>query len=80
MSTLIVYGFLAYLLIPRMPSLFWKWVVGISALVIILFVGFSRIFQGGHYLTDAIGGYALGLAWAGLVYLIIENIGRRRKV
>jgi undecaprenyl-diphosphatase len=48
--------------------------------LIILFVGLSRVFQGGHYLTDAIGGYALGLAWAGLVYLIIENIGGRRKV
>ncbi|MGE5377573.1 MAG: phosphatase PAP2 family protein [Bacteroidota bacterium] len=80
MSTLIVYGFLAYLLIPRMPSLFWKWVVGIAALATILFVGLSRVFQGGHYLTDAIGGYALGLAWAGLVFLVIENVFQRRKV
>lgn len=80
MSSLIVYGFLAYLLIPRMPSLFWKWVVGIAALITILFVGLSRVFQGGHYLTDAIGGYALGMAWAGLVFLIIENVFQRRKV
>ena len=80
MSALICYGFLAYLLIPRMPSLFWKWAVGITALIIILFIGFSRVFQGGHYLTDAIGGYALGLAWAGLVYLVIENVFQRRKV
>ncbi len=28
MSALICYGFLAYLLIPKMPSRFWKWVVG----------------------------------------------------
>jgi len=79
MSTLIVYGFLAYLLIPRMPSLFWKWVVGVVAGITILFVGFSRVFQGGHYLTDAVAGYALGLAWAGLVFLVIENVFQRRK-
>ena len=80
MSTVICFGFLAYLLVPRMPTLFWKWTVSIAAILIILFNGFSRMFHGGHYLTDVIGGYALGLAWASLVYLIIENISLKRKV
>jgi undecaprenyl-diphosphatase len=80
MSTVICFGFLAYLLVPRMPTLFWKWTVSIAAILIILFNGFSRMFHGGHYLTDVIGGYALGLAWASLVYLIIENISVKRKV
>jgi membrane-associated phospholipid phosphatase len=79
MSSLIVYGFLAYLLIPKMPSRFWKWAVGIVSVLIMLFVGFSRVFQGGHYLTDVIGGYAFGLAWAGLIYLLVENIFWKRK-
>ena len=74
MSALICYGFLAYLLVPKMPSLFWKWTVSIVALLIVLFDGFSRIFQGGHYLTDVLAGYALGIAWAGLVYTVIERI------
>jgi membrane-associated phospholipid phosphatase len=80
MSAIIVYGFLAYLLVPRMHSYFWKWTIIIVSALIILFIGFSRVFQGGHYLTDVLGGYALGLAWAGLVFLIIENIYWRRKV
>jgi membrane-associated phospholipid phosphatase len=80
MSSLIVYGFLAYILIPKMPSHFWKWAVGIAAVLIMLFIGFSRVFQGGHYLTDVIGGYAFGLAWAGLIYLLVENIFWKRKV
>jgi membrane-associated phospholipid phosphatase len=74
MSALICYGFLAYLLIPKMPSRFWRWTVGIAALLIVLFDGFSRVFQGGHYLTDVLAGYALGIAWAGLVYTGIEGI------
>jgi membrane-associated phospholipid phosphatase len=74
MSALICYGFLAYLLVPKMPSRFWKWVVGIAALSIVLFDGFSRVFQGNHYLTDVLAGYALGIAWAGLVYTVIERI------
>jgi len=80
MSALIVYGFVAYLLIPKMPSRFWKWTVAIASVFIMLFIGFSRVFQGGHYLTDVIGGYAFGLAWAGLIYLLMENIFWKRKV
>jgi len=80
MSALICYGFLAYLLVPKMPSRFWKWTMGIAALLIVLFDGFSRVFQGGHYLTDVLAGYALGLAWAGLVYTVIEGIFMKRKI
>lgn len=79
MSALICYGFLAYLLVPKMPSLFWKWAVAITALLIVLFDGFSRVFQGNHYLTDVLAGYALGIAWAGLVYTLIERIFMRKK-
>jgi undecaprenyl-diphosphatase len=74
LSSVICYGFLAYLLIPKMPSLFWKWVVALGALLIVAFIGYSRIFLGGHYLTDILAGYALGLAWAGLVFTLIERI------
>jgi undecaprenyl-diphosphatase len=80
MSAIIVYGFLAYLLVPKMPSRFWKWALVIAMTVIVLFDGFSRIFQGSHYLTDVLGGYALGLAWAALVYTVIEIIFIRKKV
>jgi undecaprenyl-diphosphatase len=79
MSALICYGFLAYLLVPKMPSRFWKWAVGIAILAIVLFDGFSRVFQGNHYLTDVLAGYALGLAWAVLVYTLIEIIFLRKK-
>ena len=77
MSAIICYGLLAYLLVPKMPSRFWKWALIIATLVIILFSGFSRIFEGSHYLTDVLSGYALGIAWAGLVYTLLENFFRK---
>jgi undecaprenyl-diphosphatase len=55
-----------------MSSVFWRWVVIISALVMIGFIGFSRIFTGGHYLTDILAGYAVGIAWFGAAYTLIE--------
>ena len=79
-SAILCYGLLAYLFVPKMPSLFWKWVVVIAALLTIAFIGFSRLFLGGHYLTDILAGYGLGLAWAGLVYTLIEKISMRRKI
>ena len=71
-TAVLCYGFLAYLFIPKMPSLFWKWVVAAAAIGTMAFIGFSRIYLGGHYLTDVIAGYALGLTWAGLVFTLIE--------
>ena len=79
LGTMICYGFLAYLLVPRMPSLFWKWTLSITLLLIVLFEGFSRIFHGNHYLTDVLAGYALGIAWLVLVGTIIESIFMRRR-
>jgi undecaprenyl-diphosphatase len=78
-TAVLAYGLLAYLLVPKMPSLFWKWVVVIAAILTMLYIGFSRLFLGGHYLTDLLAGYSLGIAWAGLVYTLIERVSMRRK-
>lgn len=74
MGTMIFYAFLAYLLVPRMPSLFWKWTLSIAILLLVIFEGFSRIFHGNHYLTDVLAGYALGLTWLVLVCTLMERL------
>jgi len=78
--TTVCYGLIAYLLVPKMPSLFWKFIVVAAALLIIGFVGFSRIFTGGHYLTDILAGYAVGIAWFGLAYTLIEMYFQERRI
>jgi membrane-associated phospholipid phosphatase len=78
-ATVTFYGLLAYLLIPKITSSFWKAVVVAGALLIIGFVGFSRIFTGGHYLTDILSGYAVGIAWSGAVYTLIELYFQKRR-
>jgi membrane-associated phospholipid phosphatase len=78
-SVVVFYGLMAYLLVPKMPSFFWKVVVIAAALLTIGFVGFSRIFTGGHYLTDILAGYAVGIAWSGLIYTVIEIYFQRRR-
>ena len=79
MGTMICYGFLAYLLVPKMPSLFWKWTLSLAILLIVLFEGFSRIFHGNHYLTDVVAGYALGMTWLVFVCTFMERIFMRSR-
>jgi membrane-associated phospholipid phosphatase len=76
-SAVLCFGLLAYLLAPKMPARLWQAAVIVAAMSIILFIGFSRIFVGDHYLTDVLAGYGLGIAWAGLVYTSIELISRK---
>jgi undecaprenyl-diphosphatase len=78
-SVVVFYGLLAYLLAPKMPSPFWKVGVVAAALLIIGFVGFSRVFTGGHYLTDVLSVYAVGIAWSGVVYTLIEIYYQKRR-
>lgn len=78
-SSVICYGLLAYFLVPKMPSLFWKWVIVIASILTVVYIGYSRTFLGGHYLTDIIAGYALGLAWAALVFTLIERLFLKRR-
>jgi undecaprenyl-diphosphatase len=74
------YGLLAYLLAPKISFVIGKIAVYAAALLIILFVGFSRIFTGGHYLTDILAGYAVGIAWFGLAYTLIDIYFQKRRV
>ncbi|HEY3311741.1 MAG TPA: phosphatase PAP2 family protein [Anaerolineales bacterium] len=78
-ATVTFYLLLAYLLIPRAQTFFGKAAVALVSLLIILFIGFSRIFTGGHYLTDILAGYAVGIAWSGMAYTLIELYFQRRK-
>jgi undecaprenyl-diphosphatase len=77
-STVMGFGLLAYLLVPKVPSRFWKAVVIVVAGLVILYIGFSRMFVGDHYLTDILAGYGLGVAWTGLVCTLVEVISKKK--
>jgi len=76
-AAVMCFGLLAYLIVPKISSRFWKAVVIVTAVLVILYIGFSRLFVGDHYLTDVLAGYALGVALCGLVYTLVEVIARK---
>jgi undecaprenyl-diphosphatase len=78
-SAVLCYGLLAYLIAPKLASRFWRVVVIAAAVLIVLYIGFSRVFVGDHFPVDVLAGYAIGFVWAGLVYTTVELIARRKK-
>jgi membrane-associated phospholipid phosphatase len=79
LGTIICYGFLAYVLVPKMPSPFWKWMLSLGIFLLVLFEGFSRIFHGNHYLTDVLAAFALGIAWLVFVCTVMEAMFARAR-
>jgi len=57
------YGFLTYMLLYRTKQ--WKRKVNIffAGVLIILLIGFSRLYLGVHYVSDVWGGYLIGTLW-----------------
>jgi membrane-associated phospholipid phosphatase len=77
LSIAVCCGLLMYLLVPRIKSSLGKTIAVAIGVLIMLYVGFSRLYLGDHYLTDVIAGYALGTAWLGFACTSVELVFRR---
>lgn len=71
-SILVCCGFLIYLFWPKIKSKFGKFLAVSGGLILVAYIGFSRLFLGDHFMTDIIAGYAVGTAWLGLICTSIE--------
>jgi PAP2 superfamily len=59
-AAMAVYGFIAYAIARSLPGFRERFEVGYWAGILILLIGFSRIFLGVHYVTDVVGGFLVG--------------------
>jgi undecaprenyl-diphosphatase len=78
MGSMIAYGMLAYLLVltlaPRKRACYGA-IVALALLV--LAIGFSRMYLGAHWFSDVVAGFVLGAAWLAVCIALVET-GRRR--
>jgi membrane-associated phospholipid phosphatase len=76
MVSLAVYGAIALVLARRLSTNGRRaLLVGVVA-VLVLAIGFSRLYLGVHFLSDVLAGYAAGIAWVSLLYVALEARSR----
>jgi membrane-associated phospholipid phosphatase len=71
-TSLLLAWMILYLLLPRVRSPLWRVVIILVNVLLVIGIGWSRLFLGLHYPSDVAAGYLLGLAWGGLVYTLID--------
>jgi undecaprenyl-diphosphatase len=71
LGSMVCYGALLLVFLPAVRGR-WRTVFVVGVASIILIVGISRILLGVHYVSDVIGGWAIGVIWLGITALAFE--------
>lgn len=72
MISVAFYGLVIYFVYKNINNKYLKWSLITLLSLLILTIGFSRIYVGVHYFTDVVGGFFLALAYL-IVYIYIYN-------
>ncbi|WP_371915107.1 phosphatase PAP2 family protein [Fischerella major] len=70
MISLVIYGFIGYLIAKRYPR--WRAWIFTLTIILIIAIGFSRLYLGVHWPTDVVAGYAAGVVWLMTCILSLE--------
>jgi membrane-associated phospholipid phosphatase len=70
--SLAVYGTLGFIVARHLRSLRARIAVLAAAALLVLLIGFSRLYLGVHFLSDVIAGFSLGLAWVSLCAMLLH--------
>ena len=74
MVSMAFYGYLLYLIVKNVKNKYLRTISSCILLLLILFIGLSRIYLGVHYTSDVIGGFIVAILYLLLYTGIIKRI------
>ena len=72
MISMAFYGYLMYLIYKHINSKILKWVLIITLGILIILIGFSRIYLGVHYVSDILAGFVVSIGYL-ILFISITN-------
>ena len=76
-GSMVVYGFLCYLLV-RHTKARWHIPIVLAGLLLVVLVGSSRVILQVHYFSDVLAGWASAIGWLALCVAGLESLRKRR--
>ena len=77
MNSIAIFSFICYLVITHfVKSYNKKNYLILLTLLVIIFIGLSRIYLGVHYLTDVLAGFSAGFVWFILIKIMLEKVNQ----
>jgi undecaprenyl-diphosphatase len=76
MESFVLYGMLAYFAVLALKTWRARTAVVFGAALLVLLIGFSRMYLGVHYFSDVVAGYAAGGVWLSALITGTETVRR----
>lgn len=67
------YGFLLFAAFTLTANKFWRNIISLFLLILIILIGVSRIYIGSHWFSDTLASYLIGSIWLYIVVLLFRK-------
>lgn len=79
MEAVVLYGMLAYFAMLALRTWWTRSTVVFGTSLLVLLIGFSRMYLGVHYFSDVVAGFAAGGVWLSICIMAIEFVRQGKR-